>query len=293
MDSFEGIIEFVAVAECHGFSAAAKQLGCSTSHVSRQVSRLEARVGSSLLARTTRLVSLTPSGAAYYQQCKELVIGLQQANEQVNQEQSYLNGTLRVSGAGAFVEQFVAPALMEFAQEHPELTINMEINSRIVNFVEDNIDFAIRYGKLTDSGLIARKLVDRQMMAVASPKYLQHNGTPTHPSHLHNHSCIIANDDHWLFDDGSTVNNIKVRGRWRSNNSFAVVKACEKGLGVAYMPKSSFAQSIQRGLLTPVLEPYWNKGSSSWIVYQNRRFLPTRARMAIDYLITHFSDWKE
>ena len=293
MDSFEGIIEFVAVAETNGFSAAAKQLGCSTSHVSRQVSRLEERIGSALLARTTRMVSLTPSGAAYYQQCKELVVGLQQANEQVTQQQLYLNGTLRVSGAGAFVEQFVAPALMEFAQQHPELTINLEINSRIVNFVGDNIDFAIRYGKLSDSGLVARKLVDRQMMAVASPDYLQHNGTPTHPSHLNNHSCIIANDDHWLFENGNAVNSIKVSGRWRSNNSFAVVKACEQGLGIAYMPKSSFAQSVKLGLLTPVLEPYWNKGSSSWIVYQNRRFLPTRARLAIDYLIKHFSDWEE
>ena len=293
MDSFEGIIEFVAVAEYKGFSAAAQQLGCSTSHVSRQVSRLEERVGSALFARTTRLVSLTPSGAAYYQQCKELVVGLQQANEQVNQQQSFLNGTLRVSGAGAFVEQFVAPALMTFAQDHPELTINLEINSRIVNFVGDNIDFAIRYGKLSDSGLVARKLVDRQMMAVASPEYLDQHGTPTHPIHLNNHSCIVANDDHWLFDDGTTASNIKVSGRWISNNAFAVVKACEQGLGIAYMPRSSFTESIGHGLLTPVLEPYWNKGSSSWIVYQNRRFLPTRARMAIDYLITHFSGWKE
>lgn len=293
MESFEGIIEFVTVAESHGFSAAAKQLGCSTSHVSRQVSRLEERIGSALLARTTRLVSLTPTGQVYYQQCKELVIGLQQANEQVNQEQSYLNGTLRVSGAGAFVEQYVAPALMEFAGQHPELTVNLEINSRIVNFVEDNIDFAIRYGKLTDSGLVARKLVDRQMMAVASPAYLQLHGTPSTPSHLNSHSCIIANDDHWLFDENNKVNSIKVSGRWRSNNAYAVVKACEQGLGIAYMPKSSFTQSVNDGLLTPVLEPYWNKGSSSWIVYQNRRFLPTRARLAIDYLVKYFSDWEE
>ncbi|MCR8924027.1 LysR family transcriptional regulator [Dasania sp. GY-MA-18] len=293
MNSFEGIIEFVAVAESQGFSAAAKQLGCSTSHVSRQVARLEQRLGSALFARTTRLVSLTSTGAAYYQQCKDLVVGLQQANEQVNQQQFYLNGTLRVSGAGTFVEQFVAPALMTFAQQHPGLNIDMDFNSRIVNFVEDGIDFAVRYGKLADSGLVARKLVDRPMMAAASPSYLQAHGTPTQPSHLHKHSCIISNNEHWLFEQGGITDSIKVSGRWRSNNAHTVVQACEQGLGIAYMPKSSFIRPIELGKLKPVLEPFWSKGASSWIVYQNRRFLPMRARLAIDYLLQHFADWQE
>ena len=106
MDSFDGIIEFVAVAQAQGFSAAAKQLGCSTSHVSRQVARLEQRLGCTLLARSTRLVTLTDSGAAYFQQAKDLVTGLQQANEQLNQQQVHLSGTLRVSAAGGFCRTF-------------------------------------------------------------------------------------------------------------------------------------------------------------------------------------------
>lgn len=293
MDSFDGVIEFVAVAETQGFSAAAKQLGCSTSHVSRQVSRLEARLGSALFARTTRLVSLTQSGTAYYQQCKDLVVGLQQANEQISQQQFTLNGTLRVSAAGNFAEQFLAPALMAFAQQHPELTIDMDFNSRKVNFIEDSIDFAIRYGKLEDSGLVARKLIDRPMMAVASPEYLSHHGTPSHPDQLGHHSCIISNNDHWVFESPEASHNIKVKGRWRSNNAHAVVKAAEQGLGIAYMPKSSFTQSLEQQLLTPILAPYWSEGSSSWIVYQNKRFLPMRARLAIDYLLHYFADWQE
>ena len=293
MDSFDGVIEFVAVAETQGFSAAAKQLGCSTSHVSRQISRLEERLGSSLFARTTRLVSLTQSGTAYYQQCKDLVVGLQQANEQISQQQFTLSGTLRVSAAGNFAEQFLAPALMQFAQQHPELTIDMDFNSRKVNFVEDSIDFAIRYGKLEDSGLVARKLIDRPMMAVASPSYLSNHGTPTHPNHLHQHSCIISNNDHWLFESQQGAHNIKVSGRWRSNNAHAVVKAAEQGLGIAYMPKSNFTESLKNNALSTILEPYWSDGSSSWIVYQNKRFLPMRARLAIDYLLEYFSDWQE
>ncbi|PCJ31854.1 MAG: LysR family transcriptional regulator [Gammaproteobacteria bacterium] len=291
MESFEGIVEFVAVAERGGFSSAARQLGCSTSHVSRQVARLEERIGCALLARSTRLVSLTENGSAYYQQCKELVVGLQQANEQVNQQQFNLNGTLRVSAAGGFAEQFVAPVLMVFAQQHPELTVDIDFNSRMVNFVEDGIDFAVRYGELTDSSLIARKLVSRPMMAVASPDYLKQYGEPKHPNHLKNHSCILSNNDHWFFNIDGIQESIKVSGRWRSNNSNAVVEACEQGLGIAYLPKSTFNDAIESDRLVAVLEPFWGKGASSWIVYQNRQFLPLRARLAIDYLIEHISGW--
>ncbi|PSV45936.1 LysR family transcriptional regulator [Photobacterium sp. GB-36] len=291
MNSFDGIIEFVAVAESHGFSSAAKQLGCSTSHVSRQVSRLEERLGVALLARSTRQVNVTDAGQLYYQQCRGLVNGLQQASESVNTQQITLSGTLRVSAAGAFAEEHVAPALMAFAKSYPDLTIEMDFNSRMVNFIEDGIDFAIRYGALKDSGLVARKLVDRPMAAVASQDYLARYGEPTHPSQLKQHSCIIANNDHWLFEkDGNTINT-RVHGRWKSNNSNAVISACEEGLGIAYMPKSSLAKGVDSGSLIPILQDFWGKGNSSWIVYQNQRFLPARARLAIDYLIHYFSDW--
>lgn len=293
MESFEGIIEFVAVAESHGFSSAARQLGCSTSHISRQVARLEERLGCALLARSTRQVNLTENGTAYYHQCKELVIGLQQANEQVNQQQLQLSGTLRVSAAGGFAEHFVAPALMTFAQQHPLLTVEIDFNSRMVNFVEDEIDFAVRYGELADSSLIARKLISRPMMAVASPEYLIRYGKPTHPNQLKNHCCIISNNDHWLFSIDGNQKSIRVRGRWRSNNANVVAKACEQGLGIAYMPKSTFNDGIKCNQLVPILEPFWGKGASSWIVYRNRHFQPLRARLAIDFLIEHFSNWDD
>lgn len=290
MDNFEGIIEFVSVAESHGFSSAAKQLGCSTSHVSRQISKLEKRLGCALFARTTRLVSLTATGLGYYNQCKELVTGLQQANEQINTQQLKLAGTLKVSAAGTFAEQQVAPALMEFAAQHPELSIEIDFNSKKVNFVEDGIDFAIRYGKLQDSGLVARKLLAHPMMAVASPSYLNQYGIPKHPSDLKDHSCIVSNNDHWAFVHGEHEQSVKVQGRWKSNNAYAVVNACEKGLGIAYMPEHNFINSIEQNKLVPVLNSFWRNESFSWVVYQDRRFLPMRARLAIDHLLAHFSE---
>ena len=289
LDNFDGIIEFVSVAESQGFSAAAKLLGCSTSHVSRQISKLEKRLGCALFSRTTRLVSLTPVGQNYYLQCRNLVTGLQVANEQINTQQLTLVGTLRVSAAGTFAEQQVAPVLIEFALQHPQLSIEIDFNTKKVNFVEDGIDFAIRYGKLEDSGLVARKLLAHPMMAVASQAYLLQHGVPKSPHELKSHSCIISNNDHWVFENLNQQQSIKVHGRWKSNNAQAVVHACEQGLGIAYMPQHNFKQSLASDRLIPVLEPFWRSDSNSWVVYQDRRFLPMRARLAIDHLLAHFS----
>ncbi|GEA11243.1 LysR family transcriptional regulator [Alteromonas sp. KUL49] len=292
INSFEGIVEFAAVAESRGFSAAAKQLGCSTSHVSRQVSRLEERLGCTLLARTTRLVTLTESGNAYYQQVKDLLAGIEQANDTVSQKQTHLSGSLKVSAAGGFAEHYLAPALMEFAEKYPDVTVEIDLNSRLVNLLEDGIDFAIRYGELEDSSLIARKLVSRPMMAVASPSYISNRGVPKHPIHLKHHDCLIANKDTWEFIHDGQAEYVKVKGRWKSNNANLILDACIKGLGIAYMPKSTFEEAVQKELVVPVLEPFWGKGSNSWIVYPNKRFMPQRVRVAIDFLVEHFSTWE-
>lgn len=292
MESFEGVVEFVAVAEIQGFTAAAKKLGCSTSHVSRQIARLEERLGCALVARTTRLIGLTDAGTQYYQQCKVLVDGLQQANEQLNSHQYHLNGTLRVSTAGYFGESHVVPALIEFSKVHPELSLDINFDTRNTNFVDDGFDFVVRYGKLTDSDLIARRLVSHSMVLVASPDYLEQFGTPSQPSDLKSHRCVIANSDNWRFIKAGESISVKVTGTFRANNSNAVINACVKGLGLAYLPVTNVKSLIAQGVLVPVLKPYWDKGVGSWIVYQNRQFLPTRARVAIDYLVNYFSDWE-
>jgi len=291
MDSFEGIIEFAAVAETGGFSSAAKQLGCSTSHVSRQVSRLEERLGSALLVRSTRLVSLTDSGNAYYQQVKELIVGLEQANDTLSATQQHLSGNIKVSAAGGFAEHYLAPALMEFAALYPDVTVEIDLNSRLVNLIEDGVDFAIRYGELSDSSLIARKLISRPLMAVASPSYLEKNGTPKHPVHLKHHDCLVANKDSWEFIVDGKKEFASVNRRWKSNNANVILEACIRGLGIAYMPKSTFEQALENKQVQPILEPFWGQGTNSWIVYPNKRFMPVRVRAAIDFLVDYFAKW--
>jgi DNA-binding transcriptional LysR family regulator len=182
---------------------------------------------------------------------------------------------------------------MKFLSQYPELTVDLDLNSRLVNLLEDGIDFAIRYGELNDSNLIARKLISRPMMAVASEMYLQQYNTPKNPVHLKHHSCIVSNNDSWEFNVDGNKEVVKVKGRLRSNNANVVLDACKKGLGVAYMPKSTFKEAIESEQLVPILEPFWGQGTSSWIVYQNKRFMPLRVRLAIDFLVQHFADWDE
>ena len=159
-----------------------------------------------------------------------------------------------------------------------------------MNLLEDGVDFAIRYGELDDSSLIARKLISRPLMAVASQDYLNKYGCPQHPSELKKHNCLIANKETWDFKVDGQKQSIKVEGRWRSNNANLILGACIKGLGIAYVPKSTFDKAVEHGDLVPILAPYWGQGSNSWIVYPNKRFMPMRVRVAIDFFLEYFQD---
>ncbi len=288
MSLFEGITEFIAVAETQGFTSAAKQLGVSTSHVSRRVADLEARLGLALVARTTRQVKLTNAGVIYYERCVDLVNGIDQANEIVTAGQIELSGVLRVTGAGEFTEKEVVPALLEFIEQHPNLDLELDYNSRIVNFVEENFDFAVRFGSLPDSNLIARKLADHNYVAAASPTYLASRGTPQHPQELSNHDCIVTTYNRWPFIDNNKVTEVSVNGRVKANSVRTVLNACKAGLGIGYMPKTSFGDAFEKGELHMILDGYWRNRGSTWIVYANRKYLPARARMAIDFLMQRF-----
>ena len=151
MESLEGILEFVEVAKTNGFSSAARNLGVSTGHVSRQIARLEKRLGVSLFIRTTRKVSLSSSGLIYQSYCKDLISLLSNANDEVTGQQLSVSGNVNISVSGLFAERHVTPVLLAFAKLHPDLSINLDFSSRKVNFIDDGIDFSVRYGLLEDS----------------------------------------------------------------------------------------------------------------------------------------------
>ena len=290
---FEGIAEFVAVAETQGFTSASRKLGVSASHVSRQVAALESQLGVALFARSTRRVRMTDAGYQYFLRCRELLNGLIEANEMVAGERVALTGTLRVSVAGEFAERYVVPQLIEFTEQHPELALDVNFNSQMVDFIEEGYDFSVRFGKLQNSNLVARKLVDRRIMAAASSGYLRRYGEPKHPEELTQHKCIVGVNDNWVFQQRGELLSVRVQGKFKSNSGRSLVRACERDFGICYMPMSSFGDALRLGHLKPVLEPFWHHGKTTSIVYANRKFLPNRARLAIDHLIEHFTGWEE
>lgn len=290
MSLFEGITEFIAVAETQGFTAAARRLGVSTSHVSRRLAELESRLGVALVARTTRQVKLTNAGVIYYERCVDLVNGIDQANEIVTAGQIELSGSLRVTAAGEFAETCVIPALIEFIAQHPKLNLELDYNTRMVNFVEDNFDFAIRFGSLPDSNLIARKLSDHTYVTAASPQYLERFGQPKTPHELSTHSCIVTTYNRWPFIEDKKAIEVSVNGRIKANSVRTIINACKAGLGIAYMPKTSFGDAFEEKELQCILEGYWRNRGSTWIVYANRKYLPARARLAIEFLLAKFQN---
>ncbi|MEM8805481.1 MAG: LysR family transcriptional regulator [Cyanobacteria bacterium P01_G01_bin.38] len=288
MSIWDGVSEFVAVVDAGSFSAAAKRLGVSISYVSRRVADLEARLGIRLLARSTRRVRMTDAGAEYYRRCTDLAAGLQEANQVVVGETTEVVGRIRIAAAGAFAERQVAPALAEFAAQHPKVQIEISFNSRIINLIDEGFDLAVRYGVLEDSSLIARKLTDRTLVACASPDYLKCRGLPTNPEELRDHACLCSNSDRWRFSypDGHRV--IRVSGPWTSNNGVALVAAAMQNLGIIYLPRVNLVDVLNAGQLVPILEDFWDCDRATWLVYPNRRHLPLRVRRVIDFLLEYF-----
>ncbi len=293
INTFDGILEFVTLAEAGSFTAAAKRIGVSTSHISRQVAALEGRLAVKLVNRTTRKCSLTGLGQDYYNHVLPLIDGLDSANRQLVGEGGLLAGTVRISLAGHFCEHLVAPALAEFAAAHPELRFDLDFSSRLVNFVDEGVDFAVRFGVVTDQSLIARKLANQTRIAVASSRYLKARGLPQHPNELAEHDCIAAATDHWTFNVDGQEKRYRISGRFKGTSQPAILAAVRAGLGIAYMPARSFGGGLEDGTFTQILQNYSGVELHSWIVYPDKRHLMARARAVVDYLLDHFKDLRD
>ncbi|MBT6118686.1 MAG: LysR family transcriptional regulator, partial [Rhodospirillaceae bacterium] len=190
MDHLAGMAVFAKVVEARSFTAAAEQLGLSKSAVSKQISRLEDRLGIRLLNRTTRRLSLTEAGAAYYERCARIVAEAEAADLAITHLQSEPRGVLQVNAPMSFGIAHVAPAIPDFLERYPELRVDMTLNDRVVDLVDEGFDVAIRIGALADSSLIARRLAESRMVAVAAPGYLQRHGAPDRPEDLERHNCL-------------------------------------------------------------------------------------------------------
>ena len=291
MIQLDGIREFAMVAETESFTQAARRLSISTSQVSKQISALEERLGVKLFSRTTRIVRLTEVGRDYQRRINDAIEGLEEANQIASSANAALAGTIKVAAAGPFAEERIAPLLIEFAKEHPRVSLEMDFNTQFVDLVEHGFDFAIRYGRLPENGMIAKKLSRREMTCAAAPAYLEIRGVPSHPNILKQHACLLINNGLWSFQDPTDGNpiDIRVSGNWRGNSVSATRHAARQGLGIVYTPTANIAKELAEGLLVPILEGFEDQSRSHWIVYPERRHMPLRVRKAIDHIIEAFN----
>lgn len=195
MNRWEGLDEFVAVAECGQFSAAAERLGLSTSQVSRQVARLEDRLQSRLFYRSTRRVALTEAGQTFLQHCQRLQDAREEALRAVSDLSAEPKGLLRMTCAVAYGERFIVPLVTEFMTRHRQLKVDIVLSNRTLDIVHEGLDLAVRLGRLQDSQLVATRLAPRQLYLCAAPAYLQRYGQPHSLSELSQHNCLVGSSD--------------------------------------------------------------------------------------------------
>ncbi len=284
MSRWDGIDEFVATAEAESFSKAALRLSLSTSGVSRAVAGLEERLQTRLLYRTTRRVSLTDAGRAFLARCRQLILDRDEALAGVGEDDGELKGLLRMTCSTAYGERFVAPAVNAFMLAHPKLSIEIDLDDAVRDIVSEGFDLAIRFGRLTDSRLIAKRLASRTRRLCAAPAYLARTGAPRAIADLSSHACVLGATETWPFRDGEREIAFKPQGRWRCNSGQAVLDAALQGLGICQLPNFYVDAAIADGRLVPLLEANRPADEGVWAVYPHLRLLPAKARLLVEHL---------
>lgn len=284
MNRWEGLDEFVAVAECGQFTAAAEHLGLSSSQVSRQIARLEERLQTRLFYRSTRRVALTEAGQTFLQHCQRLQDAREEALRAVGDLGSEPKGLLRMTCAVAYGERFIVPLVTDFMVQHPQLRVDIELTNRTLDLLHDGLDLAIRLGRLQDSRLVAARLAPRQMYLCAAPEYLQRYGRPHSLSELSQHNCLIGSSDLWNFQASGRDAGVRVQGNWRCNSGQAVLEAALRGIGLCQLPDYYVLAHLRSGTLVSLLDNQQPPDTAVWAIYPQQRHLSPKVRQLVDFL---------
>ena len=310
MDSFNAIPIFIAVADNAGFSTAARELGISKSAVSKRITLLEDQLGSRLFHRSTRKLSLTEAGEHFYEYAAQANRSAQQAEDAVHELKGEPRGVLKIQLPMTLGQLHITPLIPEFLQRYPHLEIDLVMDDRHVNLIEQGYDLAVRAGDMEDSNLIARPLAPLRSIVCASPDYLkafqqEHKYALVNPEHLIKANCLTysysSNADIWQFDaiqhksgqsptdspkdSYKSSHKIKVSGNYRVNNSAALKQALIAGMGIARLPTFIVGDAIQDKKLVALFQDYTMPSKSLYAVYPERQYLPTKVRVFIDYLV--------
>jgi DNA-binding transcriptional LysR family regulator len=293
MDRFESMRIFTRVVEGSSFTTASAALGISTSMVSQHIKQLEERLGARLLNRTTRRMSLTEVGRAYYDRCKRLLSDLEEAEAAVGRMQVAPRGELRVNATPVFGVLHLAPAVAEFTARFPSISVEVMLSDRIVDLVDEGIDVAIRVEPLSDSSLVTRRLASCRMVICGTPAYLKKHGMPRTPVDLANHNCLTFTGASymraWQFvSSKAEALEVPLKGNLRSNNAAVLLWAAQEGQGLVGLPTYMVGDALQSGRLKTVLDDYAAPSLTIRAVYPHSRHLSAKVRTFVDFLATRF-----
>lgn len=290
MARWDGIEEYICVVESGSFTAAAENLGVSKSFVSKQVSMLEDRLGVRLLQRTTRRLTLTEGGNTFFAYCKDMANQFDQAESTLSEMQQRPQGTLKLALNSRYGTQYMASAAAEFSRKYPDVSLEVHSSFEDVDLLAQNYDLTIRYDKLEDSTMIARRLGGYTLCLCAAPEYWEKHGQPTTADELDAHNCLATPDRFWLFNtaNGRDVLKFKISGNWISEDGSTLLAATKAGIGIAQLPEFYIEDAVQKGELVKLENRDWSHyHRMAWAVYPNSRHLSAKVRYFIDFLIEY------
>jgi len=295
MDRFAAITAFATVVEESGFAAAARAMGMSRSQVNKAVINLEDDLGVQLLQRTTRQVSPTPSGRAFYEKCRTILDDLAEAEQSLKDTSDRPAGTLKINAPLSFGVGHFSPALVDFMKRYPDITTELDLSDRFVDPVADGYDMTIRIGApLPMPSLIDHEIVEMKRVLCAAPSFVKEHGTPAAPEHLADFSCLhygnLATGNTWPLERDGVTKNVRIKGTLCSNNGDVLRDGAVAGLGIALLPTFIVGKELQAGQLVTVLPDWKPTTLQLCLLYPPNRHLASRVRLLVEFIYERFGE---
>ena len=294
MDKLKQLESFVSVVARGSLTAAAKAEGVAPAVMGRRLDALEDRLGVKLLVRTTRRIALTHEGSAFLEDCQRLLADLSDAEASVSAGGVRASGHLRITAPAGFGRRHVAPLVTRFRELHADVTMSLNLSDRVVDLAGEGFDCAVRVGDMPDSSLVSVRMADNRRLCVATPRYLKIHGTPQHPAELAKFDCLTLSSDAsqtrgWAFQVKGELLHLKPGGPLDCSDGQVLHDWCLAGYGIAWRSTWEVESEIAAGQLVPVLEDFAASPNGIYAVFPQRKHLPLRVRLWIDFLKHHYS----
>jgi DNA-binding transcriptional LysR family regulator len=293
MDRLDAMQTFVRVAEAGSFIAVANQLQVARSVVTRQIAALEKYLGSKLITRSTRSLTLTAAGSAYLEKCRVILNMVDAAESTLAEEKAEPRGRIRLGLPLTYGLQELTPKLLEFASQYPFVELALDFSDQRANLIEEGLDLSIRITADLQPGDIVRKLGETRLLTIAAPSYLKRHGEPRDPGDLKHHECLVYARENpvsnWVYQKGGRSFQVSVRGRLVANNGVALAEAAARGMGIARQPEFIGAPYIAQKLVKVILKDFEDAPLGIYAVLPSNRYVPHRVSVLIEYLSKLFT----